>query len=81
MIEIFHGNNEFTHNAFGAWRTAHPDGFNLTDKGNSLFSAHWVQDKRENNAGRGCIHQGTSNLPYDRGSCLTTKMKVCSDSF
>jgi 5-methylcytosine-specific restriction endonuclease McrA len=81
MIAEFDGNNEMMHDAFQAWRKAHPDGFHLTDKGSRVFSAHWAQDKRENGFGRGCWHQGTSDLPYETVSCSTTAKKVCSESF
>jgi len=83
MIVEFDGNNEMMHDAFQAWRRAHPDGFHLTDKGNHVFSAHWTQDKRENGFGRGCGHQGGSGNPYlhDTNSCYTKAKKVCSESF
>lgn len=83
MIEIFHGDNESAHDAFQAWRSAHPNGFHLTDKGRGVFSAHWTQDKRENDAGRGCGHQGTSDIAYsqDKNGCCTAAKKICSDSF
>jgi len=82
MIEFFHGDSESEHEAFQLWRRTHPDGFHLTDKGAKIFSAHWTQDKRESPRGRGCIHQGTSNVTYmeDTGSCYTKAKKVCSIS-
>ncbi len=82
MIEIFHGTNQETHEAFQTWRRAHPNGFNLTEKSRNLFIAHWSQDKRENSAGRGCNHQGGSGNGFleDKGGCYTTARKVCSDS-
>lgn len=82
MIEVFHGSDAATHSAFQAWRKAHPDGFNLTQKSKRLFIAHWAQDKRENAQGRGCMHQGGSDNECweDKGSCYTTAMKVCSDN-
>lgn len=83
MIEIFHGTNAESHNAFQAWRRAHPDGFNLTEKSRGHFVAHWSQDKRENAVGRGCHHQGGSENGFleDKGGCYTTARKVCSESF
>jgi hypothetical protein len=48
MIEIFHGSDATTHEAFQAWRQANPQGFNLTESSKSAFTAHWAQDKREN---------------------------------
>lgn len=80
MVDEFDGDNEMMHDAFQAWRRAHPDGFHLTDKGNRIFSAHWTQDKRENGFGRGCAHQGTSDITYLNCS-LTKAKKVCSESF
>jgi hypothetical protein len=82
MIEIFHGTNQESHDAFQAWRQAHPNGYNLTQKSQTSFVAHWSQDKRENSAGRGCIHQGGSVNGFleDKGGCYTTARKVCSDS-
>lgn len=44
---------------------------------------HYTQDKRENPAGRGCIHQGGSDNAYlkDKGGCYTRARKVCSKNF
>ena len=80
MIELFHGSDETTHNAFQEWRASHPDGFHLSEKTKGRFVAHWTQDKRENPSGRGCIHQGCSWIAYleDKNACYTTKRKVCS---
>jgi hypothetical protein len=82
MIEIFHGDNKAKHDAFQAWRRRHPDGFHMTEKDGGIFSTHWTQDKRENAYGRGCNHQGVSDIPYqyDKASCYTKAKKVCSDS-
>lgn len=82
MCKIFHGSDAATHDAFQAWRRAHPDGFHLTESANGVFTAHWTQDARENSLGRGCIHQGVSETEYreDKGGCYTTATKVCSDS-
>lgn len=80
VIEKFHGTDAETHDAFQAWRFAHPNGFNLTEKTTGHYVAHWAQDKRENEQGRGCHHQGGSGLTFESGHCLTTAAKVCSDS-
>lgn len=82
MPTIFHGKDKATHDAFQQWRRSHPDSFHMTETSPKLFSAHWTQDKRENDAGRGCVHQGGSSNEYldDKSSCYTTAMKVCSDS-
>jgi hypothetical protein len=81
-MQIFHGDDEATHNAFQAWRQEHPDGFNLTEGPKNQFRMHWSQDKRENASGRGCMHQGGSGNGYrvDKGGCYTMAKKVCSDS-
>jgi hypothetical protein len=83
MICIFHGNDEKTHNDFQAWRQANVDGFHMTEKNAGEFVIHYAQDKRENAAGRGCIHQGGSGNEYgsDKNCCYTTARKVCSNSF
>lgn len=82
MIQIFHGNNAHTHDAYQAWRRCHPDGFNLTEKSKGKFVAHWTQDKRESPMGRGCHHQGSSGMLFleDKGGCYTATRKVCSES-
>jgi hypothetical protein len=82
MIEIFHGTDEATHEAFQAWRRSHPDGFNLSEGRRGSFTAHWTEDSRDNGRGRGCMHQGgSSNRFNDAGvSCMTTAKKVCSES-
>ena len=71
VISIFHGNDEKSHDSYQDWRSALPDGFNLTEKAHGSFVAHRMQDKRENLEGRGCHHQG---------GCYTTARKVCSAS-
>jgi hypothetical protein len=82
MATEFHGNDKITHDAFQKWRRENLDGFNLTEATKSLYRMHWAQDKRENEAGRGCIHQGGSGNEYraDKGGCYTTARKVCSNS-
>lgn len=82
MISVFHGNDEETHKRFQAWRKAHVDGFHMTESATGQFTIHYTQDKRENSAGRGCMHQGVSDIEYleDRDSCYTTARKVCSNS-
>ena len=81
MIEIFHGTNAESHNAFQAWRSSHPDGFNLTESKKNLFTAHWTQDLRDHGDRRGCNHQGGSENKFDEGTnCYTSAKKVCSDS-
>jgi hypothetical protein len=74
MISVFHGNNEETHNNFQAWRKDNVDGFHMTESAAGQFTIHYTQDKRENSAGRGCIHQGGSDIGYaeDNDSCYTT---------
>jgi hypothetical protein len=70
------------HDAFHAWRRAHPNGFNMTEGSKGIFSIHWTQDKRENAEGRGCHHQGGSGNAYleDKDGRYTAARKVCSDS-
>lgn len=82
MINVFHGTDKKTHDAFQAWRRTHVDGFHMTERAAGAFTIHWAQDKRENDAGRGCAHQGGSSNRYrhDGGSCYTTARKVCSNS-
>src|SRR5262249_28534230 len=79
---VFHGDDEATHRKVQAWRKAHPDGFHMTEGGAGQFTVHYTQDKRENAAGRGCIHQGVSDIDYreDKGGCYTAARKVCSDN-
>ncbi len=48
------------HDAFQAWRQAHPDGFHMTEKSRGEFVIHWTQDKRGNAQGHRCHHQGGS---------------------
>jgi len=81
MIAIFHGHDKKTHKAFQAWRSEHANGFHMTEGASGNFTIHWAQDKRENEAGRGCHHQGVSTNKYreDKDSCYTTARKVCSD--
>lgn len=81
MVTVFHGSDAETHDAFQAWRQAHPNGFHMTEKGEGIFVIHWTQDKRENASGRGCHHQGVSSIRYleDKDSCYTATRKVCSD--
>lgn len=83
MIQIFHGDDADTHDAFQAWRRAHPDGFHLSEGPKNLFTAHWTQDRRENALGRGCAHQGTSDRELNDyfSGCYTKAMKVCSEDF
>ena len=83
MIEIFHGDNEQTHQAFQSWRQGHVDGFHMTEGASGVFTIHWTQDKRENLAGRGCHHQGESGNKYleDKYGCYTTARKICSESY
>lgn len=54
----------------------------MTESSPKLFTVRWTQDKRENDAGRGCVHQGGSANEYldDKNSCYTKAMKICSDS-
>jgi len=82
MISVFHGNDEETHQKFQAWRKANVDGFHLTENAAGQVTIHYTQDKRENSAGRGCMHQGGSNNEYleDKDGCYTTARKVCSTS-
>lgn len=81
-VIIFHGNEKVKHDAFQAWRKANVDGFHMTESRAGKFTIHYAQDKRENSDGRGCMHQGISDLEYleDRNSCYTTARKVCSNS-
>ena len=81
LISIFHGDNKRMHEAFQAWRQGHVNGFHMTEGRAGLFTIHWTQDKRENQAGRGCHHQGVSTNAYrtDKDSCYTTARKVCSN--
>lgn len=80
MVTIFHGNDEATHKRFQAWRKANINGFHMTESARGQFTIHYTQDRRENSAGRGCIHQGGSDIEYleDKGSCYTAAKKVCS---
>jgi hypothetical protein len=82
MISVFSGNDEESHQKFQAWRKANGDGFHMTESAPGQFTIHYTQDKRENAAGRGCIHQGGSDNEYldDKDSCYTTAPKVCSSS-
>lgn len=81
MVSVFHGNSEATHRSFQAWRKNNTNGFHMTEGTTGQFTIHYTQDKRENAARRGCIHQGTSDIEYleDKGSCYTTARKVCSN--
>jgi predicted HNH restriction endonuclease len=82
VISVFHGDDAETHRKFQAWRKAHIDGFHMTEGDAGQFTIHYTQDKRENLAGRGCVHQGGSDNDYlgDKDGCYTTARKVCSDS-
>jgi hypothetical protein len=51
MISVFHGDNRPTHEAFQAWRRGHADSFHMTERASGVFTVHWAQDKRENQAG------------------------------
>jgi hypothetical protein len=64
MISVFHGSDEETHQKFQAWRKANVDGLHMTESAANLFTIHYTQDKRENSAGRGCMHQGGSDIEY-----------------
>ena len=83
VISKFHENNKKTHDAFQTWRRSHVDGFHMTESASGVFTIHWTQDRRENSAGRGCMHQGGSDNKYreDKDGCYTTARKVCSDNF
>ncbi|HJV72804.1 MAG TPA: HNH endonuclease [Noviherbaspirillum sp.] len=80
MINIFHGSDEKTHQRFQAWRRKNVDGFHMAEGVGGVFTIHYTQDQRENPAGRGCMHQGCSDIKHrgDKGSCYTTSRKVCS---
>lgn len=82
MISIFQGGDAETHQRFQDWRKANADGFHMTEGASGQFTIHYTQDKRENAAGRGCIHQGGSDVGYleDKDSCYTIARKVCSNS-
>ena len=82
MISVFHGDNAGTHDAFQSWRRANPDGFHMTESAAGRFTIHYAQDRRENSAGRGCLHQGCNDNEYraDKGGCYTAARKVCSNS-
>ncbi len=82
MITVFHGPDASTHEAFQAWRRAHPDGFHMSEKPDGTFVVHWSQDKRENSQGRGCSHQGVSSIKYgeDKNGCYTAARKACAES-
>jgi hypothetical protein len=82
MVAVFHGANEQAHEAFQAWRRTHTGGFHMTEGSNGVFVVHWAQDRRENDAGRGCTHQGSSDNKFheDKNGCYTTARKVCSES-
>ena len=81
-MDIFHGDDAKTHQAFQAWRQANVDGFDMTEGPSGTFTIHYAQDKRENSMGRGCWHQGGSDNAYraDKDSCYTTARKICSNS-
>ena len=81
MIEVFHGADAKTHNAFQEWRRNNTDGFHMTESLVRQFTIHYAQDRREHLAGRGCMHQGGSDNEYleDDNSCYTTAQKVCSN--
>lgn len=83
MVDIFHGNDPQTHERFQEWRRANVDGFHMTEAAAGQFTIHYTQDKRDNAAERGCIHQGGSSNKYgeDKLACYTTARKVCSNSF
>lgn len=83
MISIFHGGDAKTHEDFQSWRSTHVDGFHMTEGSGGVFTVHYTQDKRENAAGRGCNHQGTSDFRYreDKNGCYTSARKVCSTSY
>jgi hypothetical protein len=83
MVSIFHGNDAETHRNYQAWRKANVDGFSMSEGDPRQFTIHYAQDKRENPAGRGCMHTGGSDIGYleDKNRCYTTARKVCSDSF
>lgn len=82
MVQIFHGDDENTHNEFQEWRKANVDGFHMTESLPGVFTIHYTQDKRENSEGRGCMHQGCSDIQYleDKNACYTRARKVCSNS-
>lgn len=82
-FSIFHGDDATTHDQFQSWRRTHVDGFHMTEGSLGVFTIHYTQDKRENAAGRGCIHQGTSEFRYheDKNGCYTSARKVCSTSY
>jgi len=83
MISIFHGNNKETHEKFQRWRKANVDGFHMTESPARKYTIHYTQDKRESLTGRGCMHQGVSDIAYlaDKDGCYTRARKVCSSSF
>ncbi len=83
MVSKFYGRDEENHKKFQAWRKNNVDGFHMTETNSAQYTIHYTQDKRENNEGRGCIHQGGSNNEYleDKNCCYTTAQKVCSNSF
>lgn len=58
-------------------------GFHMTESAPEQFTIHYAQDKRENTEGRGCMHQGVSDIAYleDKDGCYTRARKVCSSSF
>jgi hypothetical protein len=82
MISVFHCDDEETHQKFQVWRKANVDGFHMTENAAGQFTVHYTQDNRENSAGRGCMHQGGSDVEYleDKNGCYTTARKVCSNS-
>jgi hypothetical protein len=83
MIQIFHGADEETHEAFQAWRRGNPDGFHMTESARGAFTVHYAQDKRDNGSGRGCAHQGGSDNRFreDKDGCYTSERKVCSEAY
>src|SRR5690349_16635752 len=81
MVSSFHGDDQQTHQQFQAWRTANADGFHMTESSAGMFTIHYTQDKRENRAGRGCIHQGRSANKYSSDGCYTAARKICSNDF
>jgi hypothetical protein len=82
MISIFHGDDKETHNKYQVWRKANVDGYLMTESATGRFTIHYAQDRRENLAGRGCMHNGGSDNAYmeDKDSCYTAARKVCSNN-
>ncbi len=83
MISVFLGQDKQTHRKFQAWRKANANGFHMTENVAGRFTIHYTQVKRENHDGRGCMHQGTSDIEYldDMDGCYTSTRKVCSLNF